>query len=185
MRVIRTLLFAIIAGLCFNLCAKETKELNPLDKSKLLIYLINHIIWPEEVSDNKINLCFANSNRLKEYEDILINKLKQKKFSFKLLSEFDNIMVSECKILHLDGISRNMIENIIDNIKLKPILTISEIEDYTKYGCGAWLHLANTKPAITLNIESVTNHGLQLTKGTLDKFSIIPDADDLKILDQY
>ncbi len=101
-------------------------------------------------------------------------KMKQHPLVIKHFSNVEE--VHNCHILYINSSDKKVIENIIEKLKGKNILTISDANRFSKLGGMVRLYTKNDKVNIEINLEAAKEEDLVVSSKLL-KFSQIVTTD--------
>jgi hypothetical protein len=168
----------VILTLNFTLSAEDNTEVsqNDLVKSVFIYNFTKYIRWPSDDTSGVFIIGILGesdiSNPLKE-----IARKKTVSGREIKIKQYDSIRdVDQCHILFISLWDEEMIPDILNKVKDKSILTVSDIDNFSEQGGMINFILIEGKIKFEINLTSLEN--ANLTAGSeLLKLAIIIDAD--------
>ena len=133
--------------------------------------------WPDNQSktmQNALSLCYIGDDNLTYNLQKLAGRVLRGK-PIKAVKVIDELKLSNCHVLYLAKSTQNRIPSILQSIKAKPILTISEIERFSQNGGMIELTQDRDKLRFIINLNATRPSGLKLSARLLDLAIIIDD----------
>lgn len=81
--------------------------------------------------------------------------------------------LNQCQLLFVSGMEKNKTIQLIDEIKLSPILTIGEDDDFIKSGGMVILKIVDGKVSMQINLDAVKKARLQINSRVLKLAKIV------------
>ncbi len=160
-----------------NAWAEEIEEYAV--KAAFVFNFIKFIQWPKTSfshDDSPYKLCFIGDAAVAEQ----FKKLDGALDGARKISVTHLFSIKKCKKCNILFISRNadklFMEKIISRVKGKPVLTIGETKDFTKFGGIINFFLTNNRLHFEININAADQQGLKFSSRLL-KLAVIVDGD--------
>ena len=132
--------------------------------------LSNYVTWPNFVKGNEtssFNICILGKDTFKGFLQPLYNK-KSIKGKPVQIYYFDNINnIPDCHLLFISISERKVVSEILDFIKDKPILTISETRGFAGKKGIIQFYMQAQKVRLKINNQAALNHGLKISSKLL------------------
>ncbi|MBF0226164.1 MAG: YfiR family protein [Desulfobacterales bacterium] len=127
-------IFIIVISLCASkICFSQFAASEDQIKATLIYKFMSYIEWPSDSDPDSLSLCILGDNPFNGIFDTFIGKTVQnKKFNVQKLADIYD--ASQCNILFISSSEKEHLPLIFDYIKDKPILTISEVEEFCRFG---------------------------------------------------
>ena len=144
-------------------------------QARVVEYLINNITWEKTNDNNALHLCILGNTHLDSF-----NMLHGKNFHNKplYLKAINTIAGQRCDILFVSESEKDNMPKIIEQTRNKPILTISDSNEFAQQGGDVNLFMANNQPALMLNTQAISEQKLKISSDMLKILTIIPDVED-------
>ncbi len=132
-------------------------------KAAYVLRLVEFVKWPDEVIANrKITLCVVGANALggalTDYDGVNNNNFKIRVLQ---VSELD-IGAGNCQIAFIGASEQRRFVALIKTLEVRPILTISDIDDFAERGGAIGLRQRDGKIVFEVNLSSLSRAGLKL-----------------------
>jgi hypothetical protein len=124
------------------------------------------ITWPGETdktihSQDFVIAVLANKKFGNILEDIYRDKkIKDKPVSIIQITTIDELI--QCDILFIPSIKTNELQHVLDGLKEKPILTISDTEGFAESGCFINFYEFENKLRFEINQKAMLNTGFSI-----------------------
>lgn len=151
---------------------------NPSEYELKAIYLYNFlqfVEWPaKDCTDrNKTQkkIVVLGDSSLRPVLKALQQKLQAKNQQLQLTfygQYSDGLDISDCSLLFISDSERNNLEDILDKVANKPVLTVSDAVNFAEKGVMITLLSYNHKVRWTINRKPVREAGLRLSAKLLD-----------------
>lgn len=157
------LLPVCLIALMFCSSAHALKEV----ESRILIAAIavkltQFIQWPKtQNNDAPLQLCLLGEN---SYGDVFNDTLPNYPFIHSRINHYANVSLvdDQCDILFIDRSEEKILAHIVGHLDNRPILTISEIQNFDTQGGMIYLSIIGGLVTINLNIETTKKAGLKI-----------------------
>lgn len=143
-------------------------------KAAFLYNFSRFITWPEHdrQKDGKFNLCILGRDPFMELLDPLSGKSVQKSsLNIKRLTTLDQSHA--CQIIYVSQTGNRNLEYIMSALKDQPVLTVSDIEDFTAYGGIIQFKLVDNKVRFNINIDNANHAGLTISSKLLSLATVV------------
>lgn len=130
-------------------------------KAKLLESLIDHINWPVSKSRYDIKLCILGN-------DPFIVHLKR--FNFEVKQK--NSYLDDCYIIYVSSLFQGNFNLIQSRVNNKPILTISDINNFLDFGGILEFFIKSNKVVLKVNLSSLKESDLEISPAVLNMMEI-------------
>ena len=138
-------------------------------KAVFVFNIIRYVTWPKEVynSENTIEVGILSKTVNDSSWDILKNRTIQgKRLIIRKSSDIDDLR--SCQIIYIDTTVRKDLVRFLNAIKLEPILTISDIDNFhTREGGMITLNIVNNKLNFTVNLATARKSSLDISSHLL------------------
>jgi hypothetical protein len=131
--------------------------------------------WPNSHSitmQNAISICSIGDDKLAKKLQKLNGKVVQGK-PIKTVQITDELAIGNCHVLYLANSKKEQSADLLNSIKTKPILTISEINRFSEIGGMIELTQDRDKLRFIINLNSTRSSGLKLSARLLDLATVI------------
>jgi len=147
-------------------------------KAALLFKLTKFVSWPVEQTQQKphpFGLCVLGDNPF----DSILDKLQEQKIKGRKIKvhyyKNSNSIIEQCDLVFIARSKRAFLSSIIKKIAKKPILSISDIEDFAEKG-GIIQFTSGKKIGFKINIEQSKNSNLKISAPLLQLAQIVGDV---------
>ena len=151
-------------------------------KAAYLYNFAKFVEWPAEVLADPslpLNVCVYGKDPFGSALDAIKDKTaKGRKLVVKRYSAIED--VKECHILFISQSERQYLSTLLEKIKDKHILTVSDIEDFAHAGGMIHLRKEDGKIRLEINVDAANNTGLTLSSKLLKISKIIKKYDQAK-----
>ena len=157
------LFFTAILFLNFKLPAQSNEYIL---KAVALEKIAMFVTWPGETDATKqpqdfVIAVLANKKFGNILEDVYRDKkIKDKPVSVILISNIDEL--ANCDILFIPSIKTDELQHVLDGLKGKPILTISDTEGFAESGCFINFYEFENKLRFEINQKEMLNTGFSI-----------------------
>lgn len=135
-------------------------------KAMYLGRLSNYVTWPKFSVENEtdfFNICILGEDTFKGFLQPLYNQKSIKEKPVKI-HYFDDInAISDCQLLFISLSERKMVTEILEFIKDKPILTISETRGFAGKNGIIQFYMQAQKVRLKINNQAALNQGLKIS----------------------
>lgn len=181
-KLFKILLFSFVL-ISFQAYPGEPQKLNAEQQQKkvnFLQHLINVIEWPKNSEkENNFYLCILGEpNDSDDTQFINQLKLKDKKaesLEIQNLSDIDN----RCHLVYVTNINQNGLSNLLAQFKGKPVLLVSDIENFSKLGGHINFVTINQQFGAVVNTMTLSDAGLGLDLSQFNRIIVQPEDEDL------
>jgi len=104
-------------------------------KAAYLLNFARFIYWPEDVisTAENFNICVIGENPFAKSLDILSNKkIKNKNINVEYFENYNR--EDQCQIVYISKDKKHQVKEILEKINNNTLLTVSDIEDFSKQG---------------------------------------------------
>jgi len=143
-------------------------------KAAFLYNFSRFVTWPEHdrKENGKFNLCILGSDPFRELLDPLSGKSVQKSsLNVKRLATLDQDHA--CQMIFISQTGNRDLKYIMSVLKGQPVLTVSDIEDFTTHGGIIQFKLADNKVRFNINIDNASHAGLTISSKLLSLATIV------------
>jgi len=143
-------------------------------KAAFLYNFSRFVTWPENTlqENGKFNLCILGNDPFRELLDPLSGKSIQKSsLNIKRLATLDQ--GHACQIIFISQTGSRGLKHIMSVLKKQPVLTVSDIEDFTTYGGIIQFKLVDNKVRFNINIDNASHAGLTISSKLLSLATIV------------
>ncbi|HVK99837.1 MAG TPA: YfiR family protein [Dongiaceae bacterium] len=135
-------------------------------KAAFLYNFTKFVTWPAEMEQQggDLRLCIFNSNPFGEYLYQLSGR-KVRNFELKVIQPTSASELESCAILFLVGASNR--EQMLEKLATRPILTVSDQEDFAVDGGAIELLSENNRIRFDVNLQTVRDSGLKMSSKLL------------------
>ncbi|MCX7087819.1 MAG: YfiR family protein [Methylococcales bacterium] len=138
-------------------------------KAAMALNLARFTDWPDsalKADDSVINLCVLGDNVVQDaFLQMDQKKVGHRTLSVIYLSRLRN--VDDCQVLYISGLEKNIIIQLLSEIKHKPILTIGEERTVVDYDGMVNLDTLSGKINIQINLDATKQAGLTISARVL------------------
>lgn len=176
-------LFALLCSLSLVLlptlsCAME----NEYERKAVIIkHLVDTIGWPNNViQNNTIQVClWGKAPELKPFLDLNGRQAAHYKIHIRQLSSLAEVE-KNCQIIFVSKSQQSQAKQIIQRFAKKPILLLSDIDNFAKDGGSMNFMELNNALALSVNLVSIKDSQLHFDLKAYNQITIIPDKKDLE-----
>ncbi|MCG7896948.1 MAG: YfiR family protein [Candidatus Thiodiazotropha weberae] len=178
-----TRLLTFITMVMFSLFAMTTSaaqdsELEAALLKTVFIYnFAKFTRWPEnqpKTIQDALTICSIGEDNLTNNLPKLAGRVLRGK-PIKIVKVNDESDLSICHVLYLAESTQSRIQEVLQSIKMKPVLTISEMDRFSQYGGMIELTQDRDKLRFIINLNNTQSSGLRLSSRLLDLATIIND----------
>ena len=145
-------------------------------KAAFLLNFCKFVSWPSDAfdsADDPIILCVLGESPIREALDSIAGKSAQgHTLEVRFASDLQHL--SPCHLLFLGDLPDSTLHDVIASTDNTPILTVSDMSDFVKYGGMINLVLSENRVRFLINPSAVENAGLKMSSQLL-KLAIIYD----------
>ena len=145
-------------------------------KAAFLYNFSRFVTWPENAlqESGEFNLCILGSDPFRKLLDPLSGKSTQKSsLNIKRLATLDQ--GHACQIIFISQTGSRALKHIMSVLKGQPVLTVSDIEDFTAHGGIIQFKLVDNKVRFNINIDNASHAGLTISSKLLSLATIVRD----------
>lgn len=144
-------------------------------KAAFLFRFIDYIDWKNNSESSTFNIAVLGNSEVTKQLQIIAEdqKAKNKKMNVKAYATLDDI--DFCYILFVPADCPSTIESIVSKYAGKPVLIVSEKEDYSKRGSHINFTVADNKLKFEINLKKVDRSGIKISSQLLQHAIIIED----------
>lgn len=154
--------FMSLLAISLCLAGQTLAEDEYILKAHILVKFTSLIDWPadSDVSDlsKPFVIAVIGANPFDSHLDEIcgkIMKIKNKKIKIRYISRVEEIAAAESNILFIAGSSEKNLDQIISYTRNKPILTISDTENFAEKGVLINFLIIKNKPNFEINLPAV------------------------------
>lgn len=147
----------LLLVLSSNAMARSESEI----KAFYLYNFIKFINWPTEDDKPDITICIHGDNPFGAFTEKL-NTLKARNRSIRVVDE-SQAPFSECAILFVSASESNLYTGVIEQLDVAPVLTVSDIEDFTGNGGMIGFIKAGNVVRFDINLKQARDAGLEIS----------------------
>lgn len=156
------LLVGLIFFTIFSLCMVAQDAVAEENVKAVLIYNFTKFLnWPEGEIGDTFNIGVIGNPKIADALNTISQKQSMKNKSAKVVEINSLNEVSKLNLVFLSKESKTSIVSLLDRIKNKPILIISDIEGAAKMGVCINLIKRDDKLKFEINITSLKKHNIQ------------------------
>lgn len=150
-------------------------------KAGFIYNFTKFIKWPERVDDSMrakgVTLCVAGKDPFGGVLDRLSESLEEKgkRLTIRRLPTLDG--VQSCQILFIGPLAESRFEQLLQAVKLKPILLIGETPGYAQKGIMVNFYIDANKVKFEINKKALDRHGFRASSELLKLARIIEGND--------
>jgi len=170
-------IFICISAYSYNLHAADLEE-ERLFKAAFTYNFAKFTIWPEntEGQDGPLILCTIGKSKLVNDLNRLGGKLiKGRTVAIKAVNNINS--KENCHILYIAKSKKNKVRNILDIIKNKPVLTVSDLPNFVTSGGIIQFYRKNRKTHMIINLDTARKSGLEISSRLLILADVINTED--------
>lgn len=159
----------LLAGFenCFAQPAIEEENL----VAALSLNIVRFTSWPEPHS-NTFNLCVYGDNVTKEaFSSLEAKPLGPRNIHVVALDRL--IDLDRCHALYINEIKQNLLFQVFNDVKRKPILTLGSTESFAENGGMIGLRKVNGKLTIDINLRVTNEAGIVISSRLLSLANIV------------
>lgn len=181
---LRIKIWAIGALSLLTTIASEVSYAGSLQEYELkALYLYNFstfVHWPDkpDQSDKPFTYCLADEGDVEKALHKLIDDEQINGQPITLTIINDNIALSNCNILYLENMEIGKSLNMVRNLQNQPVMTVSDLQEFTHQGGMVSLSRQGRKLKIFINMDRVRSSGLQFDSKLLHLSIIIGKDND-------
>lgn len=175
-RVIRGGIFvALLLSTPMSYGAADAIEITNKLNSALIYKLTKFVHWPaiKSSSSSNFHLCLLNNGTtpadFKTLEDYQVQDLPIKVSSFKRSDMIDD----NCHIVFIDQLKGPFIKSILANLAQRPILTVSNLINFSETGGMLEIGTRNGKINFQVNLNSVNAAELKMSAALLQLSTVV------------
>jgi hypothetical protein len=143
-------------------------------KAAFLYNFSRFVTWPENTprENGKFNLCILGSDPFRELLNPLSGKsIQNSSLNIKRLATLDQ--QHTCQIIFISQTGSRNLKHIMSALKKQPVLTVSDIKDFTAYGGIIQFKLVDNKVRFNINIDNASRAGLTISSKLLSLATIV------------
>lgn len=181
LRFINLAIFIITLLCTSTIGAQSTTDLGgseDIQKAKIIKHLIQSVSWPKEaIAKNTLSVCILGAVPAK-YKTLDGTKINSNIIVIKNPSDY--LATQGCQLVFIPHTEKQNSKKIITFFKNKPVLVLSDIDNFAAEGGSANFTKLNDKLALTLNLFSLNESGLKIDLKAYTETTIIPEKKDLE-----
>jgi len=153
--------------ICFVLSQSKADSFKEYQIKAAFIYnFIKFIEWPDENTFNTFNVCILGKDPFGRAMDILKEKkVKNAKINVLRINSLEK--AEKCQVVFISPSEKNSLKKILDSLKIKPILTISEVPDFIKKEGIINFIIIKNKIRFEINEKASREAGLKISSKLL------------------
>ena len=175
--IIRKLIFILLLAVSVVMSTAQAATFEESDVKAAFIYYFFHFIsWPEDggkSSDDFIEFCSLDNGPVTQSLKQILATPKAASTKVRATLLTDPLKVSRCNYLFISAASENLARETIKNAQGKPILTVSDIENFTLWGGMIELKRTEKRVNVLINIDTLTDHQLKASSKLLNLATIV------------
>ncbi len=174
MFVLPVLLVALLTCASAFSMADDRQTTENKVKAAFLYNFSRFVTWPEQAGLNKgfFNLCILGEDPFGYLLDILSGRYVQN--DWLEIKRLDSLEPGHaCQIIYISQTETSELEDIISALKGQPVLTVSDIEDFTSHGGIIQFKLVNNKVRFDVNIDAAKRAGLTISSKLLSLATVV------------
>lgn len=163
---------ALTPGLPASLTAAELGEYEI--KSGMLFNFTSFIVWPAQAADqsNTLTICLtANNPANRSFERLQGKQSNNRKLTIRAVSTPQS--TKGCNVLFISSSESSHLAAYLKEVQNKPVLTVSDIENFTANGGMIGFYEDLGKIRFEINFESSQQSGLQIKSQLLKLAKIV------------
>ena len=154
-----------------NYSGASTQEYNV--KAVFLFHFIDFTSWPGERNKQEIrNICIYGKDPFDSRLQLLADSGLQQ-IPVKILPEINLASSSECHILFVSSSKKKQLNQIINYLANKPILTVSDIDDFAIRKGMIGFTIRAGKVKLEVNLDSVKLSGIKLSSNLIEIAKVV------------
>ena len=161
--------------LAILVCLSSKAWATPATEARIkaaIVYKITHFVsWPGGL--NQITLCTQGSVEFSDAIKAVTEKGRQKRPIKIMAQSAGSEPHNKCNILYLSGVDSHSTKNMLNQLKNKPVLTISDEEGFAEQGGIIGLFKSDSKIRFAINLTSKDKAGLDISSQLLNLAKII------------
>jgi len=168
-----SVMFKLLLLVSLLLLAHPLQAYQSQDKLKVLLVgkLAKYISWPHY--DTYFTITVLNDNS-PLFEEIYKNKkIKNKEVKIQHIDSIDELNTTN--ILYISNANKNNLEEILEKIKNKNILLISDMRGFAEKGGVVQIYFASQKLRLRVNLQSAKANNLKIKSSLLRIVSIVKE----------
>jgi YfiR/HmsC-like len=150
-------------------------------KAAFLYNFSRFVTWPENTpqENGKFNLCILGSDPFRELLNPLSGKsIHNSSLNIKRLATLDQ--EHTCQIIFISQTGNRNLKHIMSVLKKQPVLTVSDIEDFTAHGGIIQFKLVGNKVRFNINIDNASQAGLTISSKLLSLATIVSNDQQVR-----
>ncbi len=157
--------------LCLLLCFSSMASVHARSVEKqavlaaLSLNLARFTTWPERKTP-ALNLCVIGDNVVQESFATMDNKTINGK-ALRVINRSRLRYLSQCQLLYVSTLKRNVLRQVLVELKYQPILTVGENKEFLKAGGMVGLENLDGKMQININLPAVEESDLVMSSRIL------------------
>lgn len=152
-------------------------------KGAFLRYVSRMLVWPEEnTNEFDINVCvYGDIDSKKGLNSLNGRVVESKIITVRYLQDYKIALEPKaCQFLFVSKYKDNEYDQIISDLKGKPVLTFGDGEGFADKGGGMNFYIVNNRMAIMINTMTAHESGIMISPRMLRLVTVIPNAQDLR-----
>ncbi|MCG7921380.1 MAG: YfiR family protein [Candidatus Thiodiazotropha lotti] len=157
--------------------AQDSEQEAALLKTVFIYNFAKFTRWPDSQSktvQDTLTLCSIGDDNITKNLPKLAGRVLRGK-PIKIVKISDESILSNCHLLYLAESTQNRIREVLQSIKMQPVLTISEMDQFSQMGGMIELTQDWDKLRFIINLNTTRSAGLRLSSRLLDLATIIDD----------
>ena len=182
MKNTRVLISLIIIFICYGMfCGTSSTYAKPKNKeyhikAAFLLNFVKFIQWPAHAFSDptSLTICILGNDPFDEALNTIENKIvRDKRLIIKRISRIEDI--KGCQILFISTPEKEIMSEILTKTKDKPILTVSETNNFCQSGGIVNFIVVNNKIRFEINVEASKRSDLIISSKLLKLSKIIKE----------
>jgi hypothetical protein len=132
----KSLLLMLLSCFCLPVFAVDTAEEYEI-KAAFLVNLLSFVKWPDSLlknADASFNLCIIGTDPFGERLDIAVEKRAQTELPLQAMRLTDLANINKCAAVFISKSEHSRTRDIIVKLDNQPVLTVSDMDNFVKYG---------------------------------------------------
>lgn len=152
-----SILFLIVIAFSGAAAARSESEI----KAAYLYNFIKFITWPDEAAETNINLCILGDNPFGAFAE-KFNTLKTRNRAIKVSYPVSN-NIHHCSIVFISPSEENLVDDLIHDLEVLPILMVSDIEGFIHSGGTIGFIKQGNIVRFDINLKQARSVGLNIS----------------------
>ncbi|MDD2366928.1 MAG: YfiR family protein [Desulfuromonadaceae bacterium] len=167
-RTIIFLLIAIFSAYPAELSANESQRDASLIRAAIVYNIAKYVTWPTTGKNSNSNFIIgilANNSTVQSWRNLNGKTIYGRTVEVRRIVDLEEL--SQCQLIFIDTSEKKNLTRILAIASDYPVLTISEIEDFSRYGGMIALSVINNHMAFSINLKRARSVNLALSSNIL------------------